>query len=214
MGFIQTICAATLSTAALLAGTACSGDGGQRGTVPEAAPGLVPSHRPTTAARAGAGTVSGAPAWDPPPGWRSETPSSRMRRAQYRIPAAAGDSEDGECAVFYFGPGQGGDVRSNIDRWANQFTGPGGTPAEAQISEIRAGSITVTRVEARGNYRASPMTMSGGPPPQDKTGYLLLAAIVPAPEANWFFKCTGPEKTMIANRDAFDAMIRSVRSDY
>ena len=29
--------------------------------------------------------------------------------------------------------------------------------------------------------------------------------------ANWFLKCTGPEKTMRANRGAFDGMVGSMR---
>ena len=33
--------------------------------------------------------------------------------------ASAGDAE---TVVFYFGPGQGGGVESNIARWAGQFT--------------------------------------------------------------------------------------------
>jgi hypothetical protein len=46
-----------------------------------------------------------------------------MRRAQYKVPGPAGA---GECVVFYFGPGQGGDAQSNAERWASQFTQPGG----------------------------------------------------------------------------------------
>jgi hypothetical protein len=55
------------------------------------------------------------------------------------------------------------------------------------------------------------MMMGGGPQPQPKTDYMLLGAIVPGPDANWFFKCTGPQKTMEANRAPFDALLASVR---
>ena len=51
--------------------------------------------------------------WTPPSDWVAETPSSSMRRAQYRI---AGPGGPAECAVFYFGPGQGGDAKANAAR--------------------------------------------------------------------------------------------------
>jgi len=54
------------------------------------------------------------------------------------------------------------------------------------------------------------MSMMGGPEPQPKPGYLLMGAVVPGPDANWFIKCTGPEKTLQANRDRFDALLGSI----
>ena len=53
-----------------------------------------------------------------------------MRAASYTIPPAAGDSEGGECVVYYFGSGQGGGVEANIKRWIGQFTAPDGGPAD------------------------------------------------------------------------------------
>ena len=45
-----------------------------------------------------------------------------MRVATYAVPGAKG-AEAGECAVFFFGPGQGGGVDDNVARWAKQFEG-------------------------------------------------------------------------------------------
>jgi hypothetical protein len=85
----------------------------------------MPSDHPPTGQGAavpsllgGSGTVSTSLAWDTPEAWIEETPSSGMRRAQYRVTGEAGD---GECVVFYFGPGQGGDAQANAERWAGQF---------------------------------------------------------------------------------------------
>jgi hypothetical protein len=132
-----------------------------------------------------------------------------MRRAQYRVPAAAGDTDDGECVIFYFGAGQGGDIRSNVDRWASQFTG-WTEQTKPQSTQVKVGAVTVTRVEARGTYTPSPMMMGGGATPPPKPGYMLLGAIVPGADANWFLKCTGPEKTMGANRASVNSMIGSI----
>jgi hypothetical protein len=76
---------------------------------------------------------------------------------------------------------------------------------------MKAGGLSISRAEARGTYTGSPMSMGGGPEPAPKADYMLLGAIVPGPESNWFFKCTGPEKTMEANRTRFDALLASVR---
>ena len=132
-----------------------------------------------------------------------------MRRAQYAVPKAPGDPEDGECAVFYFGPGQGGDVQANLDRWASQFgDSPGGKPVPSATPGMVAG-MKVLKVSIEGTYKPSGM-MAGDTTP--RPGTLLLGAIVEGPDANWFFKCTGPRKTMESHRKEFDAMIDSVRS--
>ena len=64
-------------------------------------------------------------AWTVPAGWEL-APARQMRIATYRIHAIAGDPEDAECAVYFFGAGQGGTVEANLDRWAHQFTSPDG----------------------------------------------------------------------------------------
>jgi hypothetical protein len=195
---------------------ACRGGAPQAEAPPEAPASphggisTLPAHPPTAAAHPGVEAGGSEVTWSTPSGWKEETPSSAMRRAQYRLPAVAGDGEDGECVVFYFGPGQGGDVRSNIDRWAAQFSGPGGAAPTPKVAETHAGGRTVTKVEVTGTYHPSAMMMTGGPAPAPKPGFMLLGAIVAGGDANWFFKCTGPQKTMSDNRDEFDALIASI----
>src|SRR5258708_13344306 len=74
---------------------------------------------PLTAAP-GVGTASGI-RWTVPPRWAEQAPRS-MRVATYTVPAPPG-GETGECAVFAFGPGQGGTVDANVQRWSAQFEG-------------------------------------------------------------------------------------------
>jgi len=202
----------------LLAGAtlfACSQDGGSKAGAEAgaaggpAAPSMMQSSHPSTL---GGGSPSGSEAvtWTVPSGWIEQTPSSQMRRAQYSIPATGG-GEAGECVVFYFGPGQGGDVQGNIARWASQFSTPdGGTPAP-RTDERKAGSVTMTRVDVAGTYHPSAMTMGGGPAPAPQPGYAMFGLIIPGPDANWFVRCTGPEKTMQHHSAAFDSLITSVR---
>jgi hypothetical protein len=146
--------------------------------------------------------------WTIPAGWVEVEPSSSMRRAQYRVPGPAGD---GECAVFYFGPGQGGDAMSNAQRWAGQFTRPDGSKATSDLktTSMQAGSRSVLLVEVAGTYDGG-MTMTAEPS-TPKPGYALLGAIVEGPDANWFFKLTGPEATITSQRDGFLSLLQSLK---
>ena len=152
----------------------------------------------------GSGVGATGLSWTAPPGWTSETPSSAMRRAQYKVDGAAGA---GECAVFYFGPGEGGDPKSNLDRWVGQFHGASG-PAQGTSSEFKVGDIPVHVVEVTGTYAAG--SMMGGAA-QEKPNYMLLGAVVQGPDSNWFFKFTGPEATVKAQKSAFEGMLKSVK---
>jgi hypothetical protein len=110
--------------------------------------------------------------------------------------------------VFYFGPGQGGDASSNAKRWASQFQAPDGRGAAAlKTAELRVGDLEVTTVEVEGTYAGG----MGGAATGAKPGYRLVGAIVAGPDANWFFKLTGPGKTVADQKAAFEEMIRSLR---
>lgn len=157
---------------------------------------------------AGAGQGEAAMTWQAPASWISEPPASSMRRAQFRVPGPGGD---GECAVFYFGPGQGGDPMSNVERWASQFTDESGQPAMGNMKtrQTEANGVRVLFVETRGVYQAgSMMGMGQG---EARPGWALLGAIAEGADANWFFKLTGPQATIDANRTAFEQMIASLR---
>jgi len=155
----------------------------------------------------GSGTGSAALTWTVPEGWTVETPSSSMRKAQYRVPGEGGEAE---CIVFYFGPGQGGDAKSNADRWAGQFAGADGGAVTPVTKEIEVSGLKVMTVEAAGTYGGG--AMMGGPPTEPKSDWLLLGAIVEGPDANWFFKLTGPKATVEAQRAAFDGMLQTLRT--
>lgn len=155
----------------------------------------------------GTGQGAAALAWTEPAGWVSEPPANSMRRAQYKVPGPGGDAE---CVVFYFGPGQGGDARSNAERWASQFVPAGGGDpiAAMRTRALDVAGRTVLVVETEGTYQAG--SMMGGPV-TEKPGYALLGAVAEGPDANWFFKLTGPKATVDAARAPFEEMVRSLR---
>jgi len=164
---------------------------------------LVPGMPPAAPAEAGGGLT-----WTVPASWIEEPPASSMRKAQYSLPAAPGDPEPGQCAVFYFGVGQGGDIQGNVDRWAAQFADAAGGHPAPKVTEGTVAGRKVMKVTTEGTYTPSPM-MGGDLTP--RPGQMLLGAIVEGPDSNWFFKCTGPKKTVQMHRKEFDALIDSVR---
>jgi hypothetical protein len=145
--------------------------------------------------------------WEVPEEWIAEAPRTAMRNAQYRVPGAAGD---GECIVYYFGPGQGGDATANAVRWAQQFEQPGGASSldAMRLTTLEGTSVSVRLVEVTGTYDGG-MTMTDAPA-ERKPGYMLLGAIAEGPDAPWFFKFTGPEATVRARRGEFLQMMKSL----
>ena len=138
--------------------------------------------------------------WKPAAAWKT-SPARPMRAATYAAPAAAGDKEAGEVAVFYFGPGQGGGVQANIDRWIGQFTTKTGAP---KTSKSTVAGMAVTSIDVSGDM---------GPEKIDKPGFRMLGAIVEAPQGAVFFKFTGPAKTVSAHEAAFQAMIKAITKE-
>lgn len=153
--------------------------------------------------------TAGGLKWTPPKAWTAQA-QRPMRAATYTIPRAPGDSEDGECAVFYFGPGQGGGVQANLDRWIGQMEQPGGKPSRdvAKIAKQTVNGLATTTIDVPGTYLFSPSPMSPNKTP--KPGYRLIGAIVEGPEGAVFFKLTAPAKTAAAAEAPFQAMLKSV----
>jgi hypothetical protein len=170
---------------------------------------LPAGHPPIGAAPAGghggAPVGGGGMSWTKPAAWESEAPSSGMRQAQYRVGGPAGDAQ---CVVYYFGAGEGGDATANAERWASQFTRADGTAAPLKTTSLKTGGTDVLMVEVEGVYHGGP-TM-GEPAPRPRADSMLLGAIAKGPDANWFFKFTGPAATVRAQRAAFEGMIRSL----
>ncbi len=70
-------------------------------------------------------TQSGTLHFTAPPAWNPRPSTSPMRVAEFVVPRAAGDPEDAETIVYFFG-GSGGSVDANIERWVGQFQAESG----------------------------------------------------------------------------------------
>lgn len=147
--------------------------------------------------------------WTAPAGWKAEA-ARPTRAATYTIPTAAG-AGPAECVVNYFGPGQGGTVAANVERWTSQVLGANGKPAPAKVTTRRVRGITITIVDSSGAYAGMGGPMVSNPKPV--AGYRLLGAIAEGPQGNVFFKFTGPSRVVAGQQEAFDRLLASIQPE-
>jgi hypothetical protein len=151
-------------------------------------------------------TSGGGLTWAVPKSW-APGPSSAMRLATYFLPAAPGETEKPELAVFWFGPGKGGSVDANVERWFSQFASSPADPKPTR-SLTRVGTLPVTLVKAAGTYSAG---TGMGAAPAAKSGYALRGAIAEGPNGAVFFKLTGPRRSVATAGKDFDALVASLK---
>ena len=135
-----------------------------------------------------------------PAGWPQMPPSSSFVAAEFALPRAEGDDEDGRLTIST----AGGTVEANIDRWKGQFDAQA---KQATQEEIDIAGLKVTLLDASGNF-----SDQRGPfaPAIERTGYRMIATIVPVEGQLHFIKATGPEKTIAAHADKIHEFIRTV----
>ncbi len=183
------------------------------------AAGLPPGHPPITiplpsegADASPAPSESPALVFDAPKDWKQTKVERAFRQAQYLIPRAGSDTEDGEMILYYFGKNEGGSVQMNLDRWKGQFTTAQGEPiAEGAylIEKFVAGGMKVTMLDVAGHFHDA--MFSPHPAKPSERAYRMYAAVVETDDGPFFFKAIGPVNTMAEHRDAFVTMLRSVR---
>ena len=130
--------------------------------------------------------------------WVSKPVASAMRAGQFIYDHEDEKLADVEMVIYFFGPGQGGGIQANIDRWIGQFEGK----PESKTEEKEMGDKKVTLLTAKGTYLES----MGGPFSGNKTAkpdYTMLAAILPSEQGDVFLKLTGATKSVEAMGDAF-----------
>lgn len=145
-----------------------------------------------------------------PGAWKPVATSSSMRVAQFAVPRAAGDAQDAELVIYYFG-GSGGTVEANIERWVAQMQQPDGRPssAVAKRQSRTVNGLKVTLVDVPGTYVAE--TTPGSPQRHNSPNFQLRAAVIETTNGPYFIKLTGPAKTVAASEKTFEAFLASVK---
>lgn len=152
----------------------------------------------------------GMPSWAVPEGWVEEQPSSSMRKAQFRLPKADGDSEDASVVIFYFG-GEGGGAMANMERWAGQFKQPDGSSSQeaAETKKSTVNGLKHTTIDVSGIYQFRERPMAG--PVVEKPGFRMIATVVETSTGPWFVKFVGPEATVEKWESSFHDFMNSFK---
>ncbi|RMF70751.1 MAG: hypothetical protein D6744_18990, partial [Planctomycetota bacterium] len=175
---------------------------------PAAAPALPEGHPPIEGA---------APSklveleFDLPEGWTERPPSNMMRRAQYELPGGD-DGSPVELVVYYFGPGEGGSVQANLDRWKGQFTTADGKPLPAEAireEAFESNGLKMRLLEVHGTFNSAMMPGVGGG--AQTAEQRMIAGIVETPSGPWFIKAVGPDAAIAAQREQITAFLKSAR---
>ena len=144
-----------------------------------------------------------------PDGWVAGQPSSKMRVAQFKLPKADGDNEDGELVLYYFGANQGGTAEANIDRWISQIQQADGSSSKdkAKTESLTVNGLKITTVDVTGRYTAEMAPGSGKF--YDNGNYRLRAAVIETAKGNYFLKLVGPAKTLGRWEQSFTDYVKS-----
>jgi hypothetical protein len=130
-----------------------------------------------------------------------------MRVAEFVVPRAAGDAEDGELIVYFFGGG-GGSVEANIQRWVGQFQQPNGKDVSSRTT-FNVGALKVTAVDVSGTYVAE--LRPGATERHNQPDFRMRAAVIETPKGPYFIKFTGPANTVKQASSTFDQFMKSLR---
>ena len=132
-----------------------------------------------------------------------------MRVAEFVVPRADGDPEDGEVIVYFFG-GSGGSVDANIERWIGQFrTADGGPVTSPPRKSSARGNLKITELDVSGTYVAE--VRPGSSERLNKPKFRMRAAVVETPKGPYFVKFTGPAPTVTRAAAAFDQFLKSLQ---
>lgn len=147
---------------------------------------------PPPAANAAAAKTDGALTWAVPGGWTLAPATSSMRYATFTITSP--DGAKAEMAVTHFPGDVGGDLE-NVNRWRQQVgLGPvdqaGLTPL---VSKVTAGAKAFSLIDVTGAQSR------------------LAAGWTRHGPDTWFFKLTGPDGLVGAEKAKFTAFLESVR---
>jgi hypothetical protein len=222
MGGVRTYTALALVCASTLAAAGCNKDAppppaaepapAANAPASSAAPPAAAAPAPTPAPVAALAPPPGPklnPAdlsWEYPKGWEKAA-DNPMRYATYKVPAAKGDKEGGELAVYYFPPHLGGATDAIVNRWIGQFKG-------VDISKVKRSERKVADTEQHfleipsGTYDIGAASFNAE---KLVDNYGLLAAVVIAPSGKYIFKLTGPKATVKGANKTFMKMLENVK---
>jgi len=149
-----------------------------------------------------------------PAAWKAGTVESKFRVYEFKIPKADGDKDDAELVIFHFGEGGGGGVAENLKRWKGMLAAPPGGKTideSAKVDKIKVGDVPTTVLDVSGTYLYKFPPFAPNAKITPKENYRLIGVVFESPKGPYFFRLTGPAKTVEANKKGFDEWIKAFK---
>lgn len=206
---LSSLAVSSLVAAAVIGGAGCEkpAPAPQQTAAPKAAPTPAPATDAkapgaTDAGESGAAIDAGGVLITPPAGWKEMPPSNQMRLAELVVADASGDVAKQCVAAISMA---GGDVESNVSRWAGQFKDASGAAPKAEVHSSEVNGLKVHTVELVGTYQG----MSDKAP---MTDWMMRGAIVEsAGGQSVFIKMTGPAEGMKKLTDGWNSLVAGLK---
>lgn len=144
-----------------------------------------------------------------PKDWKEKQPSNRMQFKVFTLPKAEGDDADATLTVFFFGPGGGGGVKENIERWKKMFKTA--EADETKPDEFKVGDVKVTRVDLKGTYLFKAQPFNPDSPTEEKANHRMIGVVFESPNGPYFMRLVGPEKTVAKHAKGFEEWLKNFK---
>lgn len=148
-----------------------------------------------------------------PASWKSQEPSNKFRAYQFSVAKSAGDKEDGELVIFYFGAGSGGGVDDNLKRWKGMFQPPEGKTIEevSKVEKLKVGDVDATYLDVKGTYLYKFPPFDPNAKVMKKENFRRLGVVFASENGPYFITLTGPAKTIEDQKKAFDEWLKAFK---
>lgn len=148
-----------------------------------------------------------------PDGWKEKEVTAQNRVYHFILPKEKDDKHDAELIVFFFGPGGGGGVKGNIERWKGMIAAPEGKKIDdvAKVEELKVGDVKATVVDATGTYTYKMRPFDPNEKGEKRENQRLIGVVFESPKGPYFIRLVGPAKTVEAHKKGFDEWLKNFK---
>ena len=137
-----------------------------------------------------------------PESWVRQPPRSQFVTAEFTLPRAEGDENDGRLTVSV----AGGSIDANLERWRGQFEGE---LTRDVAEDLEVAGLTVKLLDCAGTFNDQPGPFAPG---VQREGYRMIGAVIPTEGQLTFVKAYGPEKTIEKYEESIRTFLQSLKT--
>ncbi len=144
--------------------------------------------------------------FEAPAEWKKVKPKMDFIHADFTLPRAEGDEQDGRLTISQVGGG----IEGNLKRWVGQFRDVDESDSAAVVRKTRKiDGLNVQTIRIKGVYLDSGGRPFG--PKTEKEDFELFGAGIEAEGGDVYIKAYGPQKTIQKNQQALETLLSSMK---